>query len=544
MEFVIHQGDVIHELRKLPSESVHCVVTSPPYWGLRNYGIEPSIWGGRSSCAHVWGSQERGKRGDVLPSEESSAKRLGTRDVQHGANDGGRFCQLCGAWRGCLGLEPTPLLFEQHMVEVFQHVRRVLHPRGTLWLNLGDCYVTHPHGEGASTDPKYSRGRDRSEGDIANRKTADETGLKSKDMVMIPARVALALQGDGWYLRSQIPWLKRNGMPESTIDRPTSMVEYVFLFSKSEDYFYDRFATLTAASLHSHPRGTGVNPKAKICGNNSRIHVDRDPRHQSRAAIKSKQNRSFSDAVKGLVESRIRRNSDWFFESWQGLLADNDGNPIAMVVNPQPFSIEMCTRCQHIYDRRLYRRLDKKCEKCAVITASAAEACVCGEESWVRVCECGATSWLSHFATFPEKMVEPCVLAGTSAHGACPLCGSFYKRIVTKPELGDWNRDPSHKHRQGAANGVSDWAKRGGPIAETLGWRPTCSHPLFPAEPVPCTVLDPFAGSGRTGFVANRFGRKFIGVDANPNYVRMAYWQHERSNQARSAPTATEEVAI
>jgi DNA modification methylase len=184
----IINADVMEGLRQLPDESVHCVVTSPPYWGLRDYGVS-----------------------------------------------------------GQIGLEATPDLFVARMVEVFREVRRVLRPDGTLWLNLGDSYVTSPPGNKAPSasdvDGQYARKMKRQLGhgeDVdAIYAKARIPGLKSKDLMGMPWRVALALQADGWWLRSDIIWHKPNPMPESITDRPTKSHEYVFLLTKSERYFYD-----------------------------------------------------------------------------------------------------------------------------------------------------------------------------------------------------------------------------------------------------------------------------------------------------------------
>jgi DNA modification methylase len=167
-------------------ESVHCVVTSPPYWGLRDYGVP-----------------------------------------------------------GQLGLEPTPKEYVADMVAVFREVRRVLRADGTVWLNLGDSYAR----QGGKTDglPRHWDGRENDpSGMHAKRSLASEFGAKPKDLIGIPWRVAFALQADGWYLRSDIIWAKPNPMPESVTDRPTKSHEYVFLLSKSARYFYDADAVREA----------------------------------------------------------------------------------------------------------------------------------------------------------------------------------------------------------------------------------------------------------------------------------------------------------
>lgn len=210
-------GDALDVLATLPDRSAQTCITSPPYWGLRDYGVSPRVWGSEPSCRHRWGEGERGRRSDLLPSEQSQSEgRLG-RDRRQGAAGlkGGCFCRRCGAWKGCLGLEPDPDLYVEHLVSVFDEVHRVLRNDGTLWLNLGDSFAA------------------------AGVERASRSHLKSKDLVGIPWRVAFGLQKAGWWLRSDLVWAKPNVMPESVRDRPTRAHEFVFLLSKSPRYFYD-----------------------------------------------------------------------------------------------------------------------------------------------------------------------------------------------------------------------------------------------------------------------------------------------------------------
>jgi DNA modification methylase len=172
------QGDALSRLRELPAESVQCCVTSPPYWGLRDYASD-----------------------------------------------------------GQLGLEKTPEEYVAKMVEVFREVRRVLRNDGTLWLNLGDSYFRRPPNE---TFPEKNAGLSANRGTATARNgRCIPEGLKEKDLVGIPWRVAFALQADGWWLRQDIIWNKPNPMPESVTDRCTKSHEYLFLFTKSSRYFYD-----------------------------------------------------------------------------------------------------------------------------------------------------------------------------------------------------------------------------------------------------------------------------------------------------------------
>lgn len=171
----IKQGDAIEVLKIMPEQSVHCCVTSPPYFGLRDYGVE-----------------------------------------------------------GQIGLERTPEEYVDKLVQVFREVRRVLRDDGTLWLNLGDSYngsEMNRSGQHGYKDGRSNRDKRFSVGGVE--------GLKPKDLVGIPWMVAFALRADGWYLRQDIIWYKPNAMPESVKDRCTKAHEYIFLLTKSSKYYYD-----------------------------------------------------------------------------------------------------------------------------------------------------------------------------------------------------------------------------------------------------------------------------------------------------------------
>jgi DNA modification methylase len=183
MTYRILQGDVLDRLRELADESVDCVVTSPPYWGLRDYAVA-----------------------------------------------------------GQLGLESTPQLYVDAMVNVFREVRRVLRKDGTAWVNMGDSYANDGKWGGASGGKQLYLGEDNCKRVGRNKRL---TGLKPKDLVGVPWRLAFALQDDGWWLRQDIIWAKPNPMPESITDRCTKAHEYIFLLSKAERYHYDADAIRT-----------------------------------------------------------------------------------------------------------------------------------------------------------------------------------------------------------------------------------------------------------------------------------------------------------
>ena len=363
MKHRIIPGDCIEGLRTLPDASVHCCVTSPPYWGLRDYGHD-----------------------------------------------------------GQIGLESTPEAYVARMVEVFREVRRVLRDDGTLWLNLGDSY------NGIGGPGKQNGGPIGQTAAIAIKGTKGRriSGLKQKDLVGIPWRVAFALQADGWWLRQDIIWHKPSPMPESVRDRCTKSHEYVFLLTKSERYFYDAEAVSEPAT--NRPCGNTKQTKGGRTG--AKMHRTSANLHQ----IEPKETRN--------------RRSVW-------------------TITTKPYS--------------------------------------------------GA-----HFATMPPDLVEPCIKAGTSEHGCCPLCGSPWHRLTSRESL-KRERPNAYTKRLGAdGTGNSCANDVAGVSVKTLGWQQSCSCDCPTPGVLPCTVFDPFAGSGTTLAVAAELGRSGIGCELNPEYIVLA----------------------
>ena len=213
----------------LPDASVHCVVTSPPYWGLRDYGL--GQWeGGDAECGHK-------PRHTVAQSSTLGGGKSSTSHQQEGWTSGA--CAHCGAVQQAvgIGLESTLGEWVANIVAVMCGVRRALRDDGTVWLNLGDSYSS-----GASSG--FRAGSGRADGIVTdasprNRNGVNFPGLAPKNLIGQPWRVAFALQDDGWILRSAIVWHKPNPMPESVTDRPTGSYEMVFLMTKQGRYFYD-----------------------------------------------------------------------------------------------------------------------------------------------------------------------------------------------------------------------------------------------------------------------------------------------------------------
>lgn len=394
-------GDSLEILKSLPEGSVHTCITSPPYWGLRDYGSE-----------------------------------------------------------GQIGLERLPEEYVQKLVSIFREVRRVLREDGTLWLNLGDCYATgagkvgdHPGGgqqgerwkgyRGTHKADKSGKEADRIDamGPMTQPNRMPIPGLKPKDLVGIPWMVAFALRTDGWWLRSDVIWAKQNCMPESVRDRPTKSHEYVFLFAKSEGYFYDSDAIREPFDMK---------PQRRLIQRNS----ERD--------------------------KAMRADKKYQYE-----LRDEpiiDGNPAGR----------------------------NKRTVWSIATNPFPEA---------------------HFATFPEELVHPCILAGTSEKGCCASCGACWERVIEKPRPEGDGKEPTPSERDGGLTvqdglertGMShfkynEWLKEHPP--KTVGWQKTCK--CKGDDIAPCVVLDPFMGAGTTALVALREKRNFVGMEINPKYAQIA----------------------
>jgi DNA modification methylase len=562
------QGNVLDVLRTLPEGSIHCAVTSPPFWGLRRYDLcgcaqdyvrspgssedggamprladgpihakEPdpdcrwcggtgkiagmeTTWGGDPSCEHEWtATPPRRPRG--ANDAPNSPLQQGNRGTAYDAT-GGKLCSKCGCWFGSLGLEPTPHLYVEHMVGVLRAVRRVLRDDGTVWMEIGDTYLTHPAALTGAKRWKGSvqRNRDQTGAEQAGPVDKRQPGIREGNLALIPHRVAIALQEDGWIVRQDNVWARPNPMPESVKNRSSRAHSYVFLLAKEPGYFYDSDAV--------------------------RLGYIRTWDASNGGTISS-----------GRFEAKYGRSRYGRSRSGPYPLPTNGGSNLRSV-----WSIPT----------RAYK---------------------------------GA-----HFATFPERIPEIAILAGTSERGACPECGAPWERLTDlglpnlqwqiasgSDAVRGYDGEAVKSYEGTGAQNASDVKRRilaGMRTKTTVGWTPTCECYPDPCDrcgvgrvhktvqkrvstmnirvpdakagrlgqksglggenadatdeeigeygpegsklvdvdvawpgcecrrPVPCTVLDPFAGSGTTLAVAKRLGRQSVGIELSPYYVDMA----------------------
>lgn len=233
----IINGDILSVLKKLPDNSVDCVITSSPYYSLRSYPVPDTIWGGDENCKHDWEIINQVKIN--LQAGNDEFKREWREKASDNETHNSNVCNKCGAYKGQLGLEPTADLFVEHIILVMKELFRILKEDGTLWYNISDTFT----GRGGASrhfgysDPKYKEGRN---GSFVE-PSAFKQKSRPKSLMMIPEKIAIKMVEElGFILRNKIIWHKKNSMPESCADRFGRSYEFVYFFTKNEDYFFEQ----------------------------------------------------------------------------------------------------------------------------------------------------------------------------------------------------------------------------------------------------------------------------------------------------------------
>ncbi len=527
-------GDVRARLADLADKSVHCAVTSPPYWGLRDYGVE-----------------------------------------------------------GQLGLEKTPEEYVENMVEVFRGVKRVLRDDGTLWLNMGDCYAGPPKGSMKGQDKSgLTSTRTQESAPCGVHKRG--TGLKPKDLVGMPWMLAKALQAP--YYTGQIRDIQDRIWLAAMIDTEGCLFIHKRKVGQSNGQGYKRKHDSYGAGLEVSntseaivQRCMAITGIGSICTQspdqnprrqqmlyrwNLRSNVCREvvrevyphlvaKKHEARLLLSCPS--SGEDAAAAHVSLKALHNGgtatiDWpppdsMYEQGWYLRADivwKKPNPMPESIRDRPtksheYMFLLTKRGRYYYDQEAVREPSQPFRPCGKNSRAdndrdpkhrTRKQDAIGKRTHKGFNERYAENpvngrnlrsvWTiatqpfpdAHFATFPEALIIPCIKAGTSERGCCPECGAGWVRVVEKS--GGTIGKGWHEHEGDSGAGQSqpkDFPSKSDYKRETTGWKPGCDHD---ATPVPCTVLDPFLGSGTTALVAARLGRDCIGIELSPDYTKIA----------------------
>jgi len=516
-------GHCVDVLREMEAESVQCVVTSPPYWGLRRYdGQQEVVWGGDPDCEHEWISRRyyaeqslaRDSREAFSEAGEGNAARLKAARWREDS-----ACVKCGAWRGPFGLQPTPEMYVEHTVCVLREIRRVLRRDGVVWWNLGDTFFGSWGNYGARNGKQRTRRKERYPRDAWDAFTGRppmagaHTILKPKDLCAIPFRVALAAQADGWWLRSVVVWDKPNAMPESVKDRPTESHEYVILLAKAERYFYDADAVREPhqeASFERVQRRWAVNSK----------YDEEAPQHlHSWMRDKSDMRRSCHPAGRNM--RTVWRFATYPYPGAHFAVFPPELPRRCILAGSPP---KVCATCGAPWKRQTQREIDntgypngpggnyaakgrppggqENDESSTLGTVARYRVTTLG---WEPTCTCHGQ---------PEKTVVTC--------DECDGTGRAMVYPDTGPNTTEHNKPPygeNNPHLARLEKEVTDepcLACTGTGEIEAQSWSPEILE-QWPTRPA--IVLDPFAGSGTTLMVAEELGRWWIGIDICEDYL-------------------------
>lgn len=476
----IHQGDALETLREMADSSVHMAQCSPPYFGLRDYGEDvETVWGGDGDCDHVWTTETKPPQGGTNTDENppNTGADSSTQESRIRGGDGvdSDRCLDCGAWRGQLGLEPQLDQFINNLVVVGDELRRVLRDDGSWWLNLGDSFAGS---WGAQSKDGEANHRDRDA--YPGKNPARHGQLRRKSKMLVPHRVAIALEDAGWIVRSDAVWSKPNPMPHPVKDRLHEHKEFLFHLTPEPDYWFDLDAIRephkeTSVNRATHNYESSAYGSMQMPREDERESVTMDaedalhpngknPGDVLEISVKAFPEAHFAVYPPELCETPIK-------SSCPTQVCAQCGAPYERVVEvTRPWNIEDPERDQ-------LRRAQELADKHGLTEEhfEAIQAVGINDESYGQLTLGGGDNT-------PEKVKLAAV--------AKQALGAYFREFI-----GD-RREPTDEFEE------------------------TCDCDTDETEPG--IVLDPFAGAGTTCMVAKDLGRRFVGIDLNPEYVALA----------------------
>ena len=541
MNISIRNGNVIDELKKIPDESVDCVVSSPPYYSLRDYSgvatysdadidkvkviavsdlqkhrdrvsdsqkgryylTEPvfndkekkwfinlkydvsEIWGGSPECEHEWNEYIGKGQDGSKNSEKLNIKKSNEQNFQIFEDQKQNVCSKCGAWKGQLGIEPSYQMYIDHLMLVMKELKRILKKTGTLFWNMGDPFASN----GGSlrhigySDPKWAKGRNGS----FEEPTAFDQGIEPKSLMGIPERFMISMLDDKWVLRNKLPWIKVNAMPSSKRDGFTPKWEYVYFFTKNtKRYYFDLDSIRKPLAESSIKRISQKNIPNQFKSGKSAEFAKTNPVNNIPKTLNNMHQ-------KYQKEGAYQGSHSGYYNEDGSLRVNLSGaNPGDVLFDDTIYDLYTDPSIQDAFIEYLER------ERPELLMPSILDIPTMSHK-------------FAHFAVFPETLVDPLIKAGCSSD-VCVKCG--------KPKMMEYRKEEVVESRETLSQGntVDGLVNRHRFKWVPIGFKPSCK---CNAGFEPGTVLDPFAGSGTVGVVAKKQGKNAILIEVSPEYVEI-----------------------
>jgi len=509
MTATIINGNALDELKKLPDGSVDCIVTSPPYYGLRSYKGAETIWGGDPNCEHEFELKKHYAPGQ----SDKITMHSPVEGIEKKWREG--FCSKCGAWKGQLGLEPTYQMYLEHLLMITKELKRVLKKTGTLFWNMGDSYAGNMGKRSGWNDNELTYTRDEAlKNGTSFYLKADYGNIQDKSLMMIPERFAIGMIDQGWILRNKIIWYKRNGMPSSVRDRFTNKWEYIFFFVKFKKYFFNLDAVRKPLSdpdrMLRAVSGKRLSQQKAIDAylGNPPEGISKPRPNIKNILLDSKYLRDRSP--NGSLAGRVMRNiADGKLETFVREAITNVNQYLKDKLKESGLTVKQLAEITGEKETMIahYFRTD--------LSGASLPTC----EFWNKAKDILKLDEYDKHIKEEYKSVLPSFDKGANPGDVIPYHPkgdpTFGMRLPPQPwqehafnpkgaNPGDFMNIPTRPHK----------------FAHFAVYPETLIEPLIKAGcPEGGTVLDPFAGSGTTGIVAERLGKSSILIEISSEYI-------------------------